>query len=452
MSIKKFKSDISIEQGIALPNKTSQRALVIDASGNLVESNVTTTELDRLSGIASDLLETSDKGVANGVASLDANGKIPSSQVPAIAVTEVFTVADITARDALTIGSGDGEIQEGDVVRVLDASADANISSGLASYIYDGSAYRLLNADDKVLSVNGNTGVVVLIAADINFTQNNTGHWTVADGSSIKATLDEVGSRLNTLETAPSTDELVKVSANDTTGGYLEAKIVASNGVNATNALEASTLNDGADEDLQIQFDESKVDHDALSNFVANEHIDHSSVQIATAADSGLSGGGDLTTTRNLSLDITNTTALSADADATDEVIIYDTSAGALRKVTVSELVGNNGGNVSAGDILETSFSAADNQTVAADVTGLSFSTGTVRSFKAQVSIVRGATYEVYELLGVQKGASFDMSQEAVGDDTGFTFSITAAGQVQYTSTSTGSGATIKFRADTTSV
>lgn len=40
------------------------------------------------------------------------------------------------------------------------------------------------------------------------------------------------------------------------------------------------------------------INHDLLLNFVANEHIDHSAVSIATGA--GLSGGGDITTTRTL--------------------------------------------------------------------------------------------------------------------------------------------------------
>jgi len=62
-----------------------------------------------------------------------------------------------------------------------------------------------------------------------------------------------------------SSDELLKVSANDTTAGYLEDKIVVVSGTNTTNVLEISTLNDGTDEDLQIQIDESKIDHDNLT-------------------------------------------------------------------------------------------------------------------------------------------------------------------------------------------
>lgn len=44
-----------------------------------------------------------------------------------------------------------------------------------------------------------------------------------------------------------SGDQLIKVSSNDQTSGYLEAKIVAESG-----AVTVSTLNDGGDEDLQI--------------------------------------------------------------------------------------------------------------------------------------------------------------------------------------------------------
>jgi len=44
-----------------------------------------------------------------------------------------------------------------------------------------------------------------------------------------------------------------------------------------------------------------QIDHDLTANFLANEHIDHSSVSIS--AGSGLSGGGDITTSRTLTLD-----------------------------------------------------------------------------------------------------------------------------------------------------
>lgn len=111
----------------------------------------------------------------------------------------------------------------------------------------------------------------------------------------------------------------------------------------------------------------------------------------------------------------------------------------------------------SAGDIGETSFSAANNQSAAANVTGLAFANATVRSFQAIVSVFVNATsslYEQFTLYGIQKGAAWEMSATTVGDASGFTFSITTAGQVQYTDSNyTGfTAATVKFRAITTSV
>ncbi len=106
----------------------------------------------------------------------------------------------------------------------------------------------------------------------------------------------------------------------------------------------------------------------------------------------------------------------------------------------------------STGDISETSFTAADNQSSPADVTAFTFSNAVVRSFDAIVSIVRSATYAQYKIYGIQKASSWEINTEFVGDSCGITFSITTAGQIQYISTSTGSTAAIKFRAQTTSV
>ena len=84
----------------------------------------------------------------------------------------------------------------------------------------------------------------------------------------------------------------------------------------------------------------SFLNHNALSNYVANEHINHSAVSITTAAGSGLAGGGDITTTRSLSVDITGQTA-KATPVAIDEVMIWSVADTARRKVTVEDLAKN---------------------------------------------------------------------------------------------------------------
>lgn len=373
MSTKKFKSNVQtegnlqVDQLLKLPSVTIDRALITDGSGNVTQSDTTSTELATLSGVTGNVqsqldskIPSTEKGAANGVATLNADSKIPSSQLPAISITEVFVVADITARDALTVGTGDGEVQEGDVVRVADASADPNINSGSASYIYDGTGYLLLKSGDDVVSVNGATGTVVLDTGDIS--ENGNLYFT---------------------------DE----RAQDAVG---------------------NNLTDGTTVDFT---------YDDVAGTITAE------------------------------VNITNATLVDA-IDDSDEVLIYDSSTAAIRKVTRVDLVGNPG---SDGDIPETSFSMANNVTVAADVTGLAFASATVRSFEALVSVEIDALanlYEVFKLHGIQKDSQFDMSVESTGDNSQVVFSITSAGQVQYTSGDI-SGflvGDIKFRAITLTV
>lgn len=54
-------------------------------------------------------------------------------------------------------------------------------------------------------------------------------------------------------------------------------------------------------EEINLNTDESEIDHDSLQNFVSNEHIDHSGVSIT--AGTLLTGGGDITTSRTLNVD-----------------------------------------------------------------------------------------------------------------------------------------------------
>lgn len=100
----------------------------------------------------------SAKGAANGYASLDASGKIPSNQLPAIAITDTFPVASQAAMLGLTAQVGDiairSDIRKSFVLRVEPASALGNWS-------------ELLTPTDVVTSVNGQTGPVNLGKADV---------------------------------------------------------------------------------------------------------------------------------------------------------------------------------------------------------------------------------------------------------------------------------------------
>ncbi len=112
----------------------------------------------------------------------------------------------------------------------------------------------------------------------------------------------------------------------------------------------------------------------------------------------------------------------------------------------------------------ETQVTIANNQVAAADVTGLLFSGAAVRSFCADYQIYRnttaGGATELSErgfLLGVFStvASTWEITSGPAVGDAGVTFTITAAGQVQYTSTNiTGTAATskMKFQARTMGV
>jgi hypothetical protein len=114
----------------------------------------------------------------------------------------------------------------------------------------------------------------------------------------------------------------------------------------------------------------------------------------------------------------------------------------------------------SSGDIIEElSFTAGNGVTSASNITGLSFSNAIVRGFNALLTstVVRttgGNLYANYELKGIQQANGWILNSSFIGDNTGVTFSINTAGNVQYTSTSLDNftSNTLKFKANTTSI
>lgn len=98
------------------------------------------------------------KGFANGVATLGSDAKIPTSQLPALAITDTFVVASQAAMLALTAEVGDvavrTDLNRSFILKTAGASTLANWQ-------------ELLTRSDAVTSVNGQTGVVSLTASGL---------------------------------------------------------------------------------------------------------------------------------------------------------------------------------------------------------------------------------------------------------------------------------------------
>lgn len=109
--------------------------------------------IDLLSSVAANYILLSEKGAANGVATLDADSKIPTTQLPAIAITDTFVVASQAEMLALTAQTGDVAVRtDTNETYILKGTDPTTLSEWT----------KLATPTDAVTSVNGQTGVVTL--------------------------------------------------------------------------------------------------------------------------------------------------------------------------------------------------------------------------------------------------------------------------------------------------
>lgn len=94
-------------------------------------------------------------------------------------------------------------------------------------------------------------------------------------------------------------------------------------GAMLTDSSSVNVTYDDAGNFATIEVIAGGVNHNALLNYVANEHINHSSVSILPGT--GMSGGGDITTSRTLS--IANTTVTSGTYGSASQVAAFTVNA-----------------------------------------------------------------------------------------------------------------------------
>jgi hypothetical protein len=185
---------------------------------------------------------------------------------------------------------------------------------------------------------------------------------------------------LNTLQTA----FLICSGAEwkQLTGGIVSA--LEPSEVDSSDNSITVTIVGGTDLDLVVN--EANVDHDALLNYSAAEHVDHSAVSISTAANSGLAGGGDISASRTLSIDINNLAAIVP--VLADSIAFYDASGlvtgkstitglnailnhDALVDFVVNEHIDHSTVSISAGEGLSGGGTIAANRTLSLDINSL---------------------------------------------------------------------------------
>lgn len=125
-----------------------------------------------ITDFSSHAIAPGQRGANNGVAPLDADGKIPKGHIPLIALAQPFVVNSEAAQLALTA-------EEGDIVVRTDQTKTYIHNSGIAGTMADYTEL-LFPSGGSVISVNAKTGIVVLTAADISgiATAGKTGSYT----------------------------------------------------------------------------------------------------------------------------------------------------------------------------------------------------------------------------------------------------------------------------------
>ena len=134
-------------------------------------SNAISVTGGTMSGVTiSDYIATTQKAVANGVASLDGSGTVPVSQLPAAvlgALSYQGTWNASTNTPTLTSSTGTKGYYY-----VVNVAGSTNLN-GITDWqigdwaVYNGSAWQKIDNTDSVTSVNSKTGTVVLTYSDI---------------------------------------------------------------------------------------------------------------------------------------------------------------------------------------------------------------------------------------------------------------------------------------------
>lgn len=99
----------------------------------------------------------SQKGASNGVATLDSGGKIPTTQLPSISISETFVVASQVAMLTLTAQTGDVAVRTDLNKSFILRGSDPTVL---------GDWQELLTPSDVVTSIFGRTGVVTAVEGD----------------------------------------------------------------------------------------------------------------------------------------------------------------------------------------------------------------------------------------------------------------------------------------------
>ena len=390
-------------------------------SGSSSNSSLTTAVVDEgagiLSGSAQIASDISGSLSAASIVALGANivsgsidGTISSSQQIASDVSGSFN------KGFEFTGKISGSSTSTGSFGLIESDGDLNISGRLA-HAGDPDT-RILFADDDINITVGNVNM-------IDFTQD-----TISE-----VTFNEAGADVDfRIETANDSKALYINAGDDTIqlGSSANTHVTASGNISGSagnilgfasasfSNVDAPHIKATSVHGTILTATQGTIDHDSLSGFVANEHINHTSVTMTAGA--GLTGGGDISSTRTLAVG----QGTGVTVNANDVAIGQD--VGTDQDVEFASITTT--GNITAqGDII------AENYIVSSSVTHMTSSAisgssifGDTQDDTHQFTgslFVTGSTFNIDENGSVSSSASGSFLNVKVSDNIGITGKLT---------------------------
>jgi len=245
------------------------------------------------------------------------------SQVKAFDSSDYATAAQGTKADSAQQPPSEGAFANGDKTKLdgIEASADvtdtANVTA--AGALMDSELTDLAGVKGVTISTlqvkpsegafaNGDKTKLDAIeaSADVTDATNVNAAGAVMNSGSTTAGMSFVVD-----EDDMSSDSDTKVPTQQSVKAYVDATIVPALTTEQVQDIVGGMVDD-TETGISVTYDDTNgnlefvVDHDAANNFVANEHIDHTSVTLT--ASGGLIGGGDISVSRAFAVNVDDST------------------------------------------------------------------------------------------------------------------------------------------------
>jgi hypothetical protein len=178
-----------------------------------------------------DKIDDTEKGANNGVATLDGGGKIPASQLPSTVMEFKGTWDASNNTPSLSNGTGDN----GDVY-LNTVAGSVDFGAGLISFeigdwaVYGNGAWQKSVNSNKVVSVNGQQGTVVLAKSDVglgNVDNTSDTNKPVSSATQTALSLKANTADLGSMASEDTTDYYTVSETNDILDDYEEKNVTS---------------------------------------------------------------------------------------------------------------------------------------------------------------------------------------------------------------------------------